>query len=135
MDDTKPKILRPGYYNTIDQFAKELGEYYSNKTELFYDETLQQVVRLRLTQFTERITRQNIKVYDLIIENKYNFVTFIEKDFIVGTYVKDKKTGESIFVKNSITVDMASAILKNNQFKKRLPIIRYHELYISQKRR
>jgi len=113
--NVKPRILLPGQNRPISQFAKELGEFYSDKKKLFYNVTLQEVVKLELIEIDPK---KNIKVWGFKPVSKDNFITLIEKDFTVGTYIKD------IFVAKSINSSIADAVLESDQFREQLPKLR-----------
>ena len=119
--NAKPRILLPGKNRPISQFAKKLGEFYSNEKKLFYNVTLQQVVKLELIEIDPR---KDIKVLGFKPVDKNNFITLIEKDFTVGTFIEDTKTGKSVFVKKSMSSNIASAVLESDQFREQLPKLR-----------
>jgi len=114
-DNANPVILLPGTDRPVSQFAEELGTFYKDVTKLFYNVTLQQVVKPELIEIDPK---QNIKVLGFKPENKNNFLTLIEKDFTVGTYIKD------IFVAKSINSSIADAVLESDQFREQLPKLR-----------
>jgi len=114
----RPQILLPGRDRPISQFARELGEFYSNKKKLFYNVTLQEVVKLELIEIDPK---KNIKVWGFKPVSKDNFVTLIEKDFTVGTYIGAR---EPVFVEESISSSIASAVLESDQFREQLPKLR-----------
>jgi len=120
-DNAKPRILLPDYNRPISQFAKELGEFYSKEKKLFYNVTLQQVVKPELIEIDPK---KNIKVWGFKPESKDNFVTLIEKDFTVGRYIKDKVTKELVFAEDSMSSITAETVLESDQFREQLPKLR-----------
>jgi len=120
-DNAKPRILLPDYNRPISQFAKELGEFYSKEKKLFYNVTLQQVVKPELIEIDPK---KNIKVWGFKPENKDNFITLIEEDFTVGTYIKDKITKELVFAEDSMSSITAGTVLESDQFREQLPKLR-----------
>jgi len=119
--NAKPVILLPGRDRPISRFAKKLGEFYSNEKKLFYNVTLQEVVKLELIEVDPR---KNIKILGFKRVDSNNFITLIEKDFTVGTFIKDKNTGQSVFVEKSMASNIATAVLESDQFREQLPKLR-----------
>jgi len=125
----KEQIEKPGGKKTIGEFALALAKHYRELENpiLFYNVAQREVVRLGMVAMDKK-NGKNEKTLGFIIVQQADFITKLEADFDIGSWVKvkDPQTKEEdwVFEARNISKDQANTVLKSvDQFRENLPIV------------
>jgi Bifunctional DNA primase/polymerase, N-terminal len=115
----RPQIVLPGRGRPVGEFASEISAFFTDKDILFFRLADRAVVRLA-TQSTS--IGMDMPVFHEVSATE--FITFLEKFFILGIETTDRRSGAQDFVICSLDKnDAAATLASQDQFQDRLPRI------------
>lgn len=129
---SKPKVRLPAtakstVARTIGTFAKEVGQIFSSKNQLFFNITLKLCVEIRLIHDKEN---RDITYLGFVILLPNRFVTLVEDHiFVYSTITREieedgEKGVEKKDVEKNMSVTVAALTVASDQFMEELPRIR-----------